>query len=133
LSSIVALGAFGLGAGPLATVCIFLALYNVGHLLLRAWGLRVGLAHGVRVAPALATPVLRQGPQAIARFGAFAAGIALPLALHRMLGSEPVVVGAVAIGAVVGAFLLTSIHKRAQGWRIALGALVIFVLYSVIR
>src|SRR6185369_15851794 len=56
--SIVALGAFGLGASPLVTVCIFLGAYNVGHIALRAWGLQAGLARGVRVAPVLATPVL---------------------------------------------------------------------------
>ncbi len=59
LCSLIALTAFALGAGPLAVVCIFLGVYNVGHVALRAWGLRVGLRSGMRVAPALANPVFQ--------------------------------------------------------------------------
>lgn len=131
--AIIALGAYGLGASALATVCIFLGIYNVAHLALRAWGVQVGLARGVRVAPALAAPVLRQGPRAIGRAGAFLAGIALPLALHRTLGPGLRVVGEVVVVAIVGAVVLARVHGRAQGWRAALGVLTAFVLYSVIR
>ena len=63
LCSLIALGAFALGAGPLAVVCIFLGVYNVGHLALRAWGLRVGLRRGMRVAPALANRCSGKGPR----------------------------------------------------------------------
>jgi mannose/fructose/N-acetylgalactosamine-specific phosphotransferase system component IID len=40
--SLIALLAFGLGARPLTVVAIFLVIYNIGHLSLRAWGLHVG-------------------------------------------------------------------------------------------
>jgi PTS system mannose-specific IID component len=133
LCSIVALGAFGLGATALATVCIFLGLYNVGHLALRAWGLHVGLARGVRVAPALASPLFRQGPRVIARIAALLAGVALPLALHRAIGPGRALAGGVVVVAIVGAVALARFHGRAHGWRVALGILAAFVLYSVVR
>ena len=140
--SIIALGAYGLGGSPLVTVCIFLGLYNVGHFALRAWGLHVGLARGMRVATALANPVLRRGPQLIARGAALLAGIALPLALRRALGpgAEDGVVsggfalaGTVVVAAILGAILLARVHGRTQGWRFSVVVLAIFVLYSVIR
>ncbi|HJU64988.1 MAG TPA: PTS system mannose/fructose/sorbose family transporter subunit IID, partial [Gemmatimonadaceae bacterium] len=67
LSSLIALTAFAFGAGPLATVLLFLIVYNVGHLGLRAWGLRTGWRHGLRVAVALGNPMLRRGPQYVSR------------------------------------------------------------------
>ena len=40
--SLVALTVFGLGGGAGAVLATFLGLYNAGHLVLRAWGLRTG-------------------------------------------------------------------------------------------
>jgi PTS system mannose-specific IID component len=131
--SLVALGAFALGAGPLAVVCIFLGVYNVGHVALRAWGLRVGLRCGLRVAPSLANPVFREGPAALARISAVLAGLILPLALQRIIGPGRVLAGSVALVAVVGAVILARFGARATGWRAALGLLAIFVFYSVVR
>ena len=133
LSSLIALSAFALGAGPLAVVCIFLGVYNVGHVALRAWGLRVGLRRGLRVAPALANPVFREWPAALARISAVLAGLILPLALQRIIGPGRVLAGGVAVVAVVGAVILARFGARATGWRAALGVLAIFVLYSVAR
>ena len=79
--SLFALAAFGLGAGPVTVVLLFLGLYNAGHVALRAWGLSVGWRRGMRVASALANPVLREGPGHLARAAALVAGVALPLAL----------------------------------------------------
>lgn len=133
LCSLIALGAFALGAGPLAVVCIFLGIYNVGHVALRAWGLRVGLRRGMRIAPALASPLLREGPAALARISAVLAGLILPLALQRIIGPGRVLAGGVAVVAVVGAVILARFGARATGWRAALGLLAVFVLYSVAR
>jgi PTS system mannose-specific IID component len=130
--SIIALGAFGIGTSPLVTLCIFLGLYNTGHLALRAWGLHVGLARGVRVAPALATPVLRRGPQVIGKVAALLAGIALPLAMHRALEPERALAGTVVVVALLGAVILARVQGRTQGWRVALVVLAAFVLYSVV-
>jgi PTS system mannose-specific IID component len=133
LCSLIALGAFALGGGPLAVVCIFLGVYNVGHIALRAWGLRVGLRRGLRVAPALANPVFREGPAMLARISAVLAGVILPLALQRVIGPGRVLAGAVAVVAVVGAVVLARFGARATGWRGALLVLAVFVLYSVAR
>lgn len=133
LCSLISLGAFALGAGPLAVVCIFLGVYNVGHIALRAWGLRVGLRSGMRVAPALANPVFREWPAALARISAVLAGLILPLALQRIIGPGRVLAGGVAVVAVIGAVILARFGARATGWRAALGVLAIFVFYSVAR
>ena len=131
--SVVALTAFGFGAGPLAVLLIFLGLYNVGHLALRAWGLRVGWNRGLRVAQALANPVLRRGPQVIAPLAAFAAGLGVPLAMMRIIGPGRAMFGAVIVGAVAGALLIIRLHGRMEGWRMALGLLTALVLFSVAR
>jgi PTS system mannose-specific IID component len=131
--SLLALAAFGAGAGPGLVVVIFLGLYNAGHLALRAWGLRVGWQRGMRVAGALGNPVLRQGPQYIARAAALVAGVALPLALYRIIGAGRALTGGALAAAAVGAVVLARLHGRVEGWRIALGVLAAFVLYSVAR
>jgi len=133
LCSLMALAAFALGAGPLVVVCIFLGAYNAGHIALRAWGLRVGLRRGLRVAPALANPLFREGPAALARISAVLAGLILPLALQRIIGPGRALAGGVAVVAVIGAVILARFGARATGWRAALGLLSIFVLYSVAR
>jgi len=131
--SLLALAAFGVGAGPGPVVVIFLGLYNAGHLALRAWGLRVGWQRGMRVAGALGNPVLRQGPQYIARAAALVAGVALPLALYRIIGTGRALTAGALAAAAVGAVVLARLHGRVEGWRIALGVLAAFVLYSVAR
>jgi mannose PTS system EIID component len=72
--SLLALLAFGLGAGTATVLAIFLGVYNAGHLSLRAWGLRTGWTHGLRVAAGLANPLLRRGTPVIGRAAAFTAG-----------------------------------------------------------
>ena len=131
--SLVALVAFGLGAGPGAVLAIFLGIYNAGHLGLRVWGLQVGWTHGLRVAPALAHPLLRRGPQEIGRATAFAAGVALPLAFSRVIGPGRFVLGGTLLAVVAGAILIIRLEGRLEGWRLALLALVGFALFSVAR
>jgi PTS system mannose-specific IID component len=133
LCSLVALAAFGLGAGPALVVFLFLGLYNAGHLALRVWGLVVGWRRGLGVASALANPVLRHGPHHIGRAAALVGGFALPLALYRSIGVGRVMAGGVLVAVVLGALLLVRLHGRAEGWRLALAALAVFVLYSVVR
>ena len=131
--SLVALCAFGFGAGPVTVVVLFLGLYNAGHLALRAWALHTGWRHGLRVAHALANPVLRSGPVQITRAAAFAAGIALPIALGRVIGPGRTLLGEVLIGVVVGAAIIVRLEGKVEGWRLALGLLALFVLISVAR
>ena len=133
LCSLVALGAFGLDARPFAVVAIFLVLYNVGHLSLRAWGLRVGFEKGLRVSDALANPFLRQGPQYVGALAALLAGISLPLTAKRIVADGRELTAVVTIVAIVGGVILSRYGERAEGWRLALVILGLFVLYSVSR
>jgi PTS system mannose-specific IID component len=132
--SFLALTAFGFGAGPILTLLIFLVVYNVGHLGLRSWGLSVGWRHGMRVAAALGNPVLRRGPEYIARAAALLAGVAIPLCVDRIIGPERGLAqgGGFAAAAVVGA-ILVALHGRVDGWRVAVGALAALALYAVMR
>jgi PTS system mannose-specific IID component len=129
--SLLALAVYGLGAGPGAVLLLFLGLYNVGHLGLRAWGLRVGLRHGMRVAPSLATPILRQGPAHLARAAALVAGVALPLALGRIIGPGQRLLGIVVVVVALMGALATRLPSWMQGWRLSVGVLAIWILYSI--
>ncbi|MFL5622383.1 MAG: PTS system mannose/fructose/sorbose family transporter subunit IID [Gemmatimonadaceae bacterium] len=130
--SLVALGVYGTGGSAMAVVGTFLLLYNAGHFLLRGWGLRTGLARGLNVASALGNPVFRRGPQVIGSAAALVAGFALPLALQRIAGPGRAVAGGIIATALVGILLLARLREQAEGWRIALGVLAVFVLYSVV-
>ena len=133
LCSLVALGAFGLHARPVTVVAIFLVLYNIGHFSLRAWGLRVGFEKGLRVADALGNPMIRRGPQYAGAAAALLAGISIPLTAKRVIGDAGALTMLVVVIAVVGGVLLARFGERAEGWRLALAILSLFVLYSVIR
>lgn len=134
--SLLGLLIFGLGGSALVVLLSFLVVYNIGHLGLRDWGLRAGWRNGLRVASALGHPVLQHGPHYIGRVAAVLGGLALPLAVHRAIGGgpplAPIPVG-VAIATPMLAVLLVRLHGRAEGWRVVLGLLAIFVLYSVVR
>jgi len=133
LSSLVALVAFGLGARPMWVVLIFVLMYNVGHFGLRIWGLHVGWTRGLAVASALANPVLRNGPAYIARAAATVAGVAIPLAAARVVGSDGLLLdGALAAGALI-AVGLVRVHGRVEGWKLVLVLIAVFALVSVIR
>ena len=133
LCSLLALAVFGLGGGPLLVVGGFLLLYNAGHIALRLWALETGWRNGLRVAPALGAPVLRQGPEHVARAAALVAGIAIPLALSRVIGPGRTLLGIELVAVVAGAIALARLHGRVEGWRLALGILAAFVLFSVLR
>jgi PTS system mannose-specific IID component len=132
--SVLALTAYGLGATPAVVVVIFLVAYNAGHLGLRAWGIHAGWTHSMRVAPALSGWLFRGGPAFLARLGALLSGIALPVALARIVGPGvgrvPIV--SVVLATVVGSVFLARMHGRSEGWRLALGLLAAFVLFATV-
>ena len=133
LSSLVALVAFGLGARPMMVVLTFVLMYNIGHFGLRIWGLYVGWTRGLAVASALANPVLRSGPAYIARAAAAVAGVAIPLAAARVVGSDGLLLdGALAAAALI-AVGLVRVHGRVEGWKLVLVLIALFALVSVIR
>jgi PTS system mannose-specific IID component len=130
--SLVALLVYGAGGTSLPVVGTFLVLYNIGHFALRAWALKTGFSRGLNVATALGNPVLRKGPQYIGTVAALVAGLALPLALHRFVGPGRTLAGGIVLTALLGILILGKLRERAEGWRIALGVMAIFVLYSVL-
>lgn len=131
--SLASLALFGLGASALAVVGFFLIAYNIGHFALRIWGLRTGWSHGLRVATSLGNPVLRHGPQQIGRLAAFATGVAIPLALWRIIGPGRNLLGIVLVIVVLGSFVIVRLQGRIEGWRLSLIVLAAFVLFSVVR
>ena len=133
LCSVAALAAFGFGVGTAGVVFVFLGLYNTGHLALRAWGLSAGLDHGMKVASALGEPVLRKSPPHIAQVAALVGGLALPLALDRVIGPGRALFGVVLAAVALGGLVLAQLHGRVEGWKVAVGLLALFVLYSVVR
>lgn len=133
LCALVALLAFALGAGAATSVLTFLIAYNAGHVALRIWGMNVGWREGLRVASALANPVLRHGPVHIARAGALVAGVTLPLLVERLVGGGRAAQGEVLAAVLVGGFLVTRRQGRVEAWKWSLGVLALFALYSVLR
>lgn len=131
--SLASLAIFGLGGSTVAVVSFFLVAYNAGHFALRIWGLRTGWSHGLRVASALGNPVLRRGPQEIGRLAAVATGVAIPLALGRIIGPGRPLLGGVLAAIGVVAFILVRLQGRIEGWRLLLYVLAAIVLFSVIR
>ena len=131
--SLLALCAFGLGGSPAVVLLVFLGIYNVGHIALRAWGVRTGFRKGLRVAEALGNPLLRQGPTIIGGAACVAAGFALPLAFQAIIGPGRRLSGGVFAVAILGTLLLARFGGRGEGWRLALGVLALFVLFSVVR
>lgn len=134
--SLVALGLFAVGASVGVMVAGFLILYNAGHLWLRIWGLRVGWRDGLRVAPSLGTPIMRQGAQAIGRAGAAVGGLMLPLAFARIAGvgdTNRIALGISLILTFLLAALFVRLQGRLEGWKAALIVLTAFALYSTLR
>jgi PTS system mannose-specific IID component len=131
--SLASLALFGAGASTAGVLFFFLIAYNSGHLALRVWGLRTGWKHGLRVAQALANPVLRYGPEQIGRLAALATGVAIPLALGRIIGPGRSLLGGVLISVALGSFVIVGLKGRIEGWRLSLIVLAAFVLISVIH
>ncbi|MFW6079576.1 MAG: PTS system mannose/fructose/sorbose family transporter subunit IID, partial [Gemmatimonadota bacterium] len=67
------------GAPAWAAAAIFLAVYNIGHVALRAWALHVGLRDGVRVAGRFRGSRIERVEHALAPAGAFLVGVSIPL------------------------------------------------------
>lgn len=91
-------------------VIVFLLIYNAGHLTLRLWGLRIGLAHGRDVGEQLRRAPLLEWHQRVIAAAAFMSGVALPLIASGALTNSTIPLPwALCAGAVAaGAWLLGS-------------------------
>jgi len=68
---------------------LFLVVYNIGHLALRCWGFRIGFDHGHEVGERLRRSPLAATQKPVARAGAFALGMLVPLLLARTAAGLP--------------------------------------------
>jgi mannose/fructose/N-acetylgalactosamine-specific phosphotransferase system component IID len=73
-TALIALIAAWWGAGPVATVLLFLILYNMGHLTLRTWAFTAGLDAGKDVGPLLRSAHLGPLADRVARLGSLLVG-----------------------------------------------------------
>ena len=80
--------AFVLGTPPGVVVIGLLLVYNGLHLFLRAWGLRVGLACGIEVAPALGAARLPARSERLASLGVLILGVLAGLGMAGALRGE---------------------------------------------
>ncbi len=118
-----ALAAIALGAGWVAVVA-FLLVFNVCRLAVTAWGLRTGLATGMRVGSAITASALPRTATRVAGVAAFAVGLAVPLVagwLLRPFGSRGV--AAAAVLALIGLLLARWFGARFTASRFGLLAL----------
>lgn len=93
------------GLAPLASVALFLILYNAGHLSLRVWAFRVGLAEGKRVGGRLRQADLGHLTETLTRLGAVSLGLvagALLLSERAFVGGAPFWPVLAAAGFVLG-------------------------------
>ncbi len=102
------------GASPGVTVAFFLVLYNLGHLLLRVWGFRLGWEGGSQVGDALRSLALPRQAGRIAGAGMFLLGAVVGLVLARDITPGPWAVLAWCLAAV-GLGLGRQVGQR--GWR----------------
>jgi hypothetical protein len=93
--------------------------------------------------------MLQRAQPQLGKVAAILSGLALPLAIERIILSSELLFGGTLIGALVGAVVLTLVQGRAEGshhgrveellqgrvegWKISVGMLSVFVLYSVLR
>jgi PTS system mannose-specific IID component len=135
--AVLALLGYGLGAGAAATAALFLGPYTAGHITMRVWGLASGWRAGLRVAGSLAQPLLREAPRRIAAATLVLLAFALPLVAARIVRSgtamPPAALGAIALAVIVMGTVLVRLKGRVEGWKAAIAALALLVIYSVIR
>ncbi len=117
------------GASPAATVVFFLVTYNLGHLLLRGWGFRVGLERGSEIGVALRHLGLPRQADRLEAAAIFLLGGVAGLALDKSvaLGGWPLLVLAGA-GGVWGFWLGSLVGHKGWRWTLWLVAVAIGVI-----
>jgi PTS system mannose-specific IID component len=104
------------GAPPLVTVVFFLVFYNLGHLLLRVWGFRVGLEWGSQVGDSMRAANLPRRADRLAGWAVFLLGGVVGLAFSRVLGNQSLpLLLLCATGGVWAIWLGSLVGQR--GWR----------------
>jgi len=104
------------GATPGVTVFFFLILYNLGHLLLRVWGFRVGLERGSQVGDSLRTVAFSKQADRLAAVGVFLLGGLVGLALGWSWAVESWTLLLLGTAGGIWGFWLGSLVGQ-NGWR----------------
>ena len=113
-------------------VVVFLALYNVMHVWLRVWGLKVGWRSGVGVAGALASPGLQRALELVAPLAALMVGAALPAMLGWYAFRAPWEILAGAVAALLFAEVVRLLQGRATGLVVAAFTLAVVMAVGVL-
>ena len=124
-TTLIGLIAYFLGAPPWACVLLFLVPYNLGHLVLRAWGFRAGLAWGQEVGRVLKDAALGHRAERISQGGAALLGVLAGLMCATGVRGGPLELLWVALGIVA---FLAGLLGGVRAWRpaalIAVGTVV---------
>lgn len=104
------------GASPGVAVAFFLVFYNLGHLILRIWGFKVGLARGSQVGDSLRAVGFANQAERLAGAGVFLLGglVGLAVGWGRTIHSWPLILLGCA-GVIWGFWLGRLVGQR--GWR----------------
>lgn len=116
---LIALAAYSLGFAVGASVLLFLILYNVGHVALRAWAFRAGWSEGPKAVQRLAGPVAdRAGRLLVGATALLAGGVGVLVAV-RVLGASAATHAVAASAAAVvalGVWTRPEIAGRLAPW-----------------
>ncbi|HKJ03066.1 MAG TPA: PTS system mannose/fructose/sorbose family transporter subunit IID [Longimicrobiales bacterium] len=106
--SLSALSLVWLGVPGWVAVLVFLAVYNLGHVWLRAWGFKAGLAEGMGVARSLGRVALARLTERVRALAALLLGVLLGTVLggEGGLGEAGVIWGGLAAAAFVAGVLV---------------------------
>ncbi len=96
-----------LGVAWWAVAAVFLVVYNIGHLALRAWAFRLGWRRGRGVGEQLRRSAVPQLQRVLSIVGAFTLGVVLPL-----LGSGRLTGGRLALPWLLAAALAAGLGAR---------------------
>ncbi len=127
MAAMLALAAWG--GGIVAVAAVVLA-YNIGRALVTAWGLRVGLTHGLHVAHAVSGSWLPRGAAWAGAVAAILVGFALPVAaawLMRDSAHSERTLGLGLAGAL--AFGLAGLRRRVPAIAFTLAAAALVLLW----
>ncbi len=113
-TALIGLVAFFLGAPPWVCVVLFLVPYNIGHLVLRVWGFRAGLARGHDVGSVLREARLAHRTGWINRAGTALLGVLAGLLCAVGVRGGPLELLWVALGA---AAFLAGLLGGIRAWR----------------
>ncbi len=95
--------AYSLGFGPWAAVLLFLFPYNVGHVVLRAWGLRRGWEEGLGVGRTISAPWIRRTARLLAGVDVVLLGAVTVALVAKLQGGGLPLTGRAVAAAVMAA------------------------------